>query len=310
MRLLTAAVLVLVLGACGSYPEDGQTPESRANLELERLRAEMKQQSAVQALMCEKLVDANRSLVERVGKLENLVGVSQADLKVLMDQVKTLQAQLAAVPATGPNTAGPGETPRVFPKKSTEDALLDIEAAITGLSSGKLKREEAAVQLKPYPQYAAPRVLDEIRRSPTRFEYLKQLEWVLSQLPARELKVFLREALLERGSRDSAARVVGLSRDPELGRLLEEHAGTKDEDFGLVCGDSLASCRNPAGIPLLVRCLKSEQGATRTIAISTLKRVNRGESFGYSAPLSPEQNAAAVKSWEEWAQKFGPTLFD
>jgi hypothetical protein len=139
---------------------------------------------------------------------------------------------------------------------------------------------------------------------------VKQLEFVLSQLSPKELKVFLREALTTRGSRDSAARVIGMSKDSELGRLVEEHAGAPEEDFRLLCGDSLVACRNAKGIPLLVQCLKSPEGATRTIAFASLKRANRGESFGYSAPLSPEQNAAAIKSWEDWAQKFGPTLFD
>jgi hypothetical protein len=308
MRIATSALVLLVLGACSSYPEEGQDPQSKTNLELEKLRAEMKQQNAVALLMCDKLTDANRGLIERLVKLEALVGVSQADLKVLMDQVKTLQDQVTA--PTPPNPANPSNPAAAGPRKTTEDVLMDIEAAITGLSSGKLKKEEVAVQLKPHPAYAAPRLLEEIRRSPTRFEYVKQLEFVLSQLSPKELKVFLREALTTRGSRDSAARVIGMSKDSELGRLLEEHAGAPEEDFRLLCGDSLVACRNPAGLPLLVQCLKSPEGSTRTIAFASLKRANRGETFGYSAPLSPEQNAAAIKSWEDWTQKFGPTLFD
>jgi hypothetical protein len=303
MKILASSFAALALAGCGTYPEQGQDPESQIQQKMEKLRAEVAQQNALQALTCEKLVDANRGLVERVTQAENLLKVSQAEIKVLQDQVKTLQAQVAsgaaAAPDSRPAPAGKVEGPAV-PARKIEDILLDIEAAITGLSSGKLKREEAAAQLKPHAAHAAPRLIEEVRGSPTRFEYVKQLEWVLAQLPPRDLKVFLREALTQRGSRDSAARVIGMTK----------HAGTPDDDFRLLLGDSLVACRNAAGIPPLVQSLKSDQNATRTIAIAALKRVNRGESFGYSAPLSPEQNANAIKSWEEWAQKFGPTIFD
>ena len=314
MKISIPAALALVLAACGSYPENGQDPQGKLSLEVEKLRAETKQLNAMQTLACERIVDSYKSQADLTAKLDNQVRIMSAELKVLMDQVKTLQAQIVAIgPGPGPSP-GPGPAPLpVEPgtrPKSADDIQSDIEAALAGLSSGKLKKEEAAAHLKPHPVYATPRVIEEIKRSPTRFEYVKQLEYVLTQLSTKELKVFLREALTQRGTRDSSARVVGLVRDSELGRLLEEHTATPDEDFRLLCGDSLVACRNAAGIPLLVQSLKSEQNATRTIAFSALKRVNRGETFGYSAPLAPEQNAAAIKSWEDWAQKFGPTLFD
>ena len=311
MKIATSSALILVLAACGSYPEDGQDPQSKHPLEVEKLRAEMKQLNAMQTLACERIVDSYKGQSDLTAKLDNQVRIMSAELKVLQDQVKTLQAQIVGSPPLGPGPAsGPRPVGSGAQAKSAEDMQADIEAALAGLSSGKLKKEEAAAQVKPYPVYATPRVIEEIKRSTTRFEYVKQLEFVLTQLSPKELKVFLREALTQRGARDSSARVIGLVRDSELGRLLEEHTGAPDEDFRLLCGDSLVACRNAAGIPLLVQCLKSEQNATRTIAFSALKRVNRGESFGYSSPLSAEQNAAAIKSWEDWAQKFGPTLFD
>jgi hypothetical protein len=308
MKVAMSAALLLTVAACSSYPDE-QDPQSRLSSEIEKLRAEMKQLNAQQVMAYDQLSTNYKLQTELVTKLDLQLRSLQPELKVLQDQVKTLQAQAAA----GPAPAHPAATPakgEPTPALKVEDIQAEIEATLAGLSSSKLKREEAAALLKPHPTHAVPRILDEIQRSPTRFEYVKQLEFVLAQLSPKELKVFLREALEQRAARDSAARVIGMARDSELGRLVEPYAGTKDEDFRLLCGDSLVACRNAAGIPALVSCLKSDQSSTRTIAIAALKRVNRGESFGYSAPLSPEQNANAIKSWEEWAVKFGPTVFD
>ena len=309
MKLAMCAVAVLALAACSSYPDE-QDPQAQLSHDLDKLRAEMKQLNAQQVMAYDRLSDTYKAQAELSAKLDIQVRSMNAELKVLQDQIKTLQAQAAAGPAT-PNPASPtAKSEPVAPALKVEDIQAEIEATLAGLSSGKLKREEAATLLKPHPTYAIPRILDEIQRSPTRFDYVKQLEFILAQLSPRELKVFLREALEQRAARDSAARVIGMTKDSELGRLLEPLAGTKDEDFRLLCGDSLAACRNAAGISPLVESLKSKEISTRTIAFAALKRVNRGETFGYSAPLSPDQNAGAIKSWEEWAAKFGPTVFD
>ncbi len=308
MKTVATPFLLLALAACGSYPDEGREAASGTNAEIEKLRVEVKNQNAAQHLYSERLHDMLKNQVELTTKLDVQVRSLQADLKILQEQVKTLEAQVRTILPPGTPSAGPANPPAAGRKP--EEIQADIQATLAALASRKLSKEEAATQLKPWPVYAVPAVLDEIQRSPTRFEYVKELEHVLSQLPVRELKVFLREALTQRLARDCAARVVGMVRDSELGRLLEEHVGTEDEDFRLLCGDSLVACRNAAGIPPLVRCLRSGQNATRTIAIAALKRANRGETYGYSPALSPEENAAAIKSWEEWAQKFGPTAFD
>src|SRR4029453_14882634 len=110
--------------------------------------------------------------------------------------------------------------------------------------------------------------------------------------------------------REAAARIIGQAKDRELSKILEEYIGDSDEDFRLNVGDALVSSRKPSGIPLLLQCLKSEQNATRTIAISALKKVNRGDDMGYRPQLSVEANAVAIKSWEDWSEKYAKTLFE
>jgi HEAT repeat protein len=194
--------------------------------------------------------------------------------------------------------------------KTVEQILLETEAAIAAVRAGKVKPEEAAHQLKPFAKHAAPRIVDEMRRSITQIEYTIQLEAVLSKLPPEELKVPIQKALADKAVRLSAARVVGASGDRELSKVLEAPAAGDDEDLALMAGESMVRCRNAAGVPALVRCLRSEQRDTRTIAINALRPLNRGQDFGYRAPLAPMENAAAIRQWDEWAEKFGRTIFD
>jgi hypothetical protein len=77
-----------------------------------------------------------------------------------------------------------------------------------------------------------------------------------------------------------------------------------------MAGESLVRCRNSAGIPALIQCLRSEQRDTRTITINALRPLNRGQDFGYRAQQPPMENASSIKQWDEWAEKFGKVIFD
>jgi len=223
-----------------------------------------------------------------------------------------MQGQIDALgkaPASNPANPGqpPAETTRTM---KLEDILLEVETVITQLRGGKLKADDAVARLKPFAQHAAPRMLTELRESLTRYDYAKQLEYVLGKLPPEELKVPLQGALKRPGLREAAARVVGATGNKELSKILEDYLAESDEDFKLNIGDALVRCRNASGIPLLLQCLRSDQSATRTIAISALKKINRGEDLGYKAQVSVESNAAAIKAWDEWSDKFAKSLFD
>ena len=104
--------------------------------------------------------------------------------------------------------------------------------------------------------------------------------------------------------------MVGATGDREISRILEESVSGDDEDLRLMAGESMVRCRNAAGVPVLVQCLRSEQRDTRTIAINALRPLNRGGDFGYRAMQTPSENASAIKQWDEWSEKFGKTIFD
>jgi HEAT repeat protein len=306
MKKLAVAFAALAVAGCGSYPE--KTEADQIHDELTDLKLKVEKNNTGQSYAVEQLVNANKGLVERVTQLEILIRGLETTVKHQDEQLRTLTAAQAAAPR-GPADPASAKSPAA-PQRKLEDILLEVETTVGQLRDAKIKPDEAATLLKPWARHAIPRLIEELDRSLTRYEFAKQLEKVLAAMPPADLKLPLREAMARRSVRESAARVVGLAKDRELSTILEEHAASPDEDVRLAAGEALVLSRNAAGLPALVQCLKSEQGATRTIAISTLKKANRGEDLGYRPQLSPAENAVAVKSWEDWVEKFGKAIFD
>jgi outer membrane murein-binding lipoprotein Lpp len=312
MKILKAvlpAALALAAAGCVDIVEKEDLDE--VTHKVEKLSAQVAQKNDMQALLYEEVVKRVNGLEKKVGEMDILVNTMKAQVARLEDLTRTMQGQIDALgKAPAPNPANPGAPAAEAPKMKLEDVLLEVETVVTQLRGGKLKSDEAVTRLKPFAQHAAPRLLTELRESLTRYDYAKQLEFVLGKLPPGELKVPLQGALKRPGLREAAARIVGAAGDKELSKILEEYLGESDEDFKLNIGDALVRCRNASGIPLLLQCLRSEQGATRTIAIAALKKLNRGEDLGYRAQLSVESNAASIKAWDEWSDKFAKTLFE
>jgi hypothetical protein len=314
MNILKLAIPALVaLAAVGCVDLVEKEDLDEVTKRVDKLSAQVAQKNDMQALLYEELVKRTNGLEKKVGEMDILLNTMKAQVARLEDLQRTMQGQIDALgkaPAQNPsnpsNPAQPGEAA----KAKIEDILLEVETVITQLRGGKLKVDDAVTRLKPFAQHAAPRILTELRESLARYDYAKQLEYVMGKMPPGELKVPLQGALKRPGLREAAARIVGATGDKELSKILEEYLAEGDEDFKLNVGDALVRCRNGSGIPLLLQCLRSDQGATRTIAISALKKLNRGEDLGYKAQVSVEANANAIKAWDEWSDKFAKTLFD
>lgn len=314
MRILTLAVpAVLVLATVGCVDIAEKEDLDDVVAKVEKISAQMAQKNDMQALLYEELVKRTNGLEKKVGEMDILTNTMKAQVARLEELLKTLQAQvetLSKAPPSGlPATPGQPGTEAARTLK-IEEILLEIQTVLAELRGGKLKADEAATRLRPWAQHAAPQLVTELRNSLAKFEYAKQLESILAKFPPLELKAPLSGALRQRAIREAAARVIGATGDKELSHVLEEYVGESDEDFRLAVGDALVRCRNGAGIPLLLSSLRSEQSSTRTIAISTLKKINRGDDMGYKPQLTPEANAAGIKAWDEWSDKFAKTLFE
>lgn len=304
MKKMTAIVLALAGAAAAGCVEVERQEFDALDKSLKNLEIQSKNQNELHVHLYNELVQKHAGLVKQVTEVDVLVRAMQSSVAQLESQVKALvEGQRRVKVPDGPQVAP------ATPEK-LEDILLHVNTTIGELRQGKLKTEEAVSLLAPYALHAVPKVLDELAGAVTKFDYAKQLESILAKFPPDSLKTPIKSALAQRGLRESAARVVGQTKSPDLGKLLEEHSDSNDEDFKLVIGESLVLCRNAKGIPILVVSLRSGEVTTRTIAISALKRLARGQDFGYRAQSTSEQNAAALKSWEEWFEKGGKTIFD
>ncbi|HLY08300.1 MAG TPA: HEAT repeat domain-containing protein [Planctomycetota bacterium] len=314
MKTLKVAIPALaILAAVGCIDVAEKQDVDEVATKIDKLNAQVAQKNDMQALLYEEVVKRVTGMEKKVGELDILTNTMKAQVARLEDQVKTLNAQVEALskaPPAGP-VGVPGQPPAEQAKTlKIEEILLEIQTVLAELRTGKIKVDEAAAKLKPWAQHAAPQLVTELRNSLAKFEYAKQLEFILAKFPPAELKVPLQDGLRQRGVREAAARVIGATGDKELSHILEEYVGETDEDFRLAVGDALVRCHNGAGIPLLLSSLRSEQSSTRTIAISALKKINRGLDMGYKPQLPPESNAEGLKAWDDWSEKYAKNLFD
>jgi hypothetical protein len=311
LKLAIPALAALAAVGCIDMAEKQDVDDLSAK--VDKIGVQVAQKNDMQALLYEEVVKRVTGLEKKVGEMDILTNTMKAQVARLEDQVKTLNAQVEALSKAPPAgvPAGPGQVPVDQAKTmKIEDILLEIQTVLVELRSGKIKADEAAVRLKPWAQHAAPQLVTELRTSLAKFEYAKQLESILAKFPPTELKVPMQDALHQRGVREAACRVIGATGDKELSHVLEEYVGDPDEDFKLAVGDALVRCHNGAGIPLLLASLRSDQSSTRTIAISALKKINRGLDMGYKPHLPPEANAEGLKAWDEWSEKYAKNLFD
>ncbi len=310
MRFILPALLALAAAGCANVVTHPELKEFKDDVD----KAHMSLSTKINANLnvYSDLVNKYDDLNKRVVEMNTLVTALASRAEDLVDQVKLLTARVQTLGQAPAAAGGAGEPlPRgIEVPKKLDEILREVETTLTHLRNGKLPQDQAAILLKPFARDAAPRMIQEIRTHLVNTDYAKQLEGILSGFPPDCLRVSLGSVLLERGLRDSAARVVGSTKDRDLGKILEEYVATPDEGFRLLLGDALVQCRNAKGIPLLVQSLKSPQLDTRTIAISSLKRLNQGDARGYRSALGPEPNADAIKAWEEWADKFGGVIFE
>jgi len=293
MRRLLALGLLGSIGCASGVPREEYDPLQKKVTELERIQ---EAQNAKQARLYEDLVGKHDLLQRKLADVDAIV-------KILETTAKRIEERLRGGTTPG-NGGGGGE------EVKPSDVASRTSEALLGLRTGKITVEEASGSLKSIAKDAAPLLVEELKRSATDTKYANQIVAILSSLPPAAVRMPLTGALLEPGIvRTFAARIVGNVQDRETSTILEPHAGTDDEDFRLVIGESLVACRNAAGIPLLLQSLQSKEYSNRVIAIGVLRRLNGGEDFGYRA-TRPGESAEAIRKWDEWANAVGKTLFD
>ena len=298
--------LALVVLAAGCKGTAKQKDLNKTNAMVGDLRLEMVNKNALQSHLYDGLVSANEGVLKRIVALESQAQILRAELDQVRMELRTAKlAVTASTEGKSHNATTPQKPPRTF-----GDIILETEAALSNMRSGRLRLDEVARQLKPWARETAPYLVAEIRKYVADIKYQAQIELILGSFPPAELLVPLTEALGEPGSRYSVPRIVGATGDPDLSSILAPHATAQDENFRLAVGEALVNCRNATGILALVSCLKSDDRSTRFISITALKALTNGRDFGYLPGRDRVENAAALKMWNEWAADVGKTYFD
>lgn len=286
--LLSAAAAVLL--GCSSGPEE--TPEN-AQDKLTKLEVQM-------TTKLDKAHQVYSQLTEDHLRLERRVAALESENQLLRIDVKKLSEGLVALGAGGAK-AVPG------PAADLSEVGMKIDQALAKLkTTGNV--DEAAKELIPLSRYAVTKLVDGLKQVGSA-EYASSIERVLARMPAAELKGPLEEAVRDR-RRTSVARIVGERRDPDLSKILEPYTGDSDPMVQVEIGQALLECRNRTGVPALLKALSAPESEIRFRAILSLKRLNKGETYGFDMNKGADENAAAIKAWHDWWLKEGPKLFE
>lgn len=293
--------LMLAALAAGCQPGE-MLDEPATQPELEALRAHV-------ATLNEKSFLLHKDLSKTVMDLQQRVASLESTIKAYEVEIRRLNEKLGRTPVPDAAAGGP-QNPPVKPDPvpdTLQSQMKEIDTQMARLREGA-PPEEVAAALAPVAAHAASKLAEALKDAILDIDRLRRLEQVLARLPAGDLRVPLAEALKDRARRSAAARVVGETKHRELSAILEAHTADADFEFCYLVGASLVRCKNPAGVPALLRALRSPDRNTRFLAISELRPLS-GQSFGYDYAKGEEANAKAVAAWEEWFEKSRGSLF-
>lgn len=285
LAIAAAALVLLSCSTVQSAPQDSLADK------VARLEAQMTQKY-------DKAHSLVTLLVADVQRLERRLSALESENQLLRIDVKNLTAKLES--GGGAQNPGPGQ--------DLVGVALKIDTALAKLkTTGQV--EDAVKELVPLSKYSAERMTEALKQiaSP---DYVASLEKVLARCPPDDLKRPLGEAVKDRIRRTSVARVIGATGDAGLSKILESFTGDPDPIVQVELGQALLACKNKAGVPPLLKALRAPESEVRFRALLTLKRLNKGETYGFDMNKGADENADALKSWDDWWQKEGPKLFE
>jgi len=290
VRLPAALALVLAAGCAGTETKEPETLDDRFTKLEVQVTQKMDKAHAVYTELIEKTLLNDR----RVAKLESDLDALRIDLKRLTERMGAMMpTRTGPAPAPAPDSAEVG---------------MKIDQALAKLkTTGNV--DEAFRDLLPIARYATPRMAEALKQvgDPN---YVASVEKTLAKFPATELKGPMEDAAKDRVRRTSVARVIGSTGDKGLSKILEAYAGDSDPVVQVELGEALLACKNKLGIPPLLSALGASESEIRIRAFLSLKRLNKGETYGYDMNKAADENAAAIRAWHDWWQKDGQKLFE
>jgi hypothetical protein len=288
---LPIAAGFMVLLSCSTVES---APQDSLQDKLTKLEVQMTQKLDKAHAVYTELTDNLLRLERRLADVEKQNRMLEIDVKKLTEKLNTM--------GSGGPRDGSGPAP------DQAEVGIKIDQALAKLkTTGNV--DEAVRELLPLARYSVTKLVDALKQigSP---EYAASIEKVLAKFPAAELKSPLDEAVKDRLRRTSVARVVGAVKDASLSKILEPFTGDSDPIVQVELGQALLECKNRMGVPPLLKALSAPESEIRFRAILSLKRLNKGETYGFDMNKGADENAAALKAWHDWWAKEGLKLFE
>jgi len=290
---LSVASAILVLLSCTSvYTAE---PQDSLKDKVAKLEAEMIAKTDRAFKLYSELTESVLKMERRIGDLERENQLLKIEVKQLRDKMSGNAGATREGPVAGPDLA---------------EVSMKIETALAKLKATS-NVEEGIKELVPLSRYSVTKMAEALRQisSP---DYTAALEKVLAKCPVEDLKGPLGKAVEDRIRRTSVSRVIGAVGDAGLSKILEAYTGDSDPIIQVELGQALLACKNRMGVPPLLRALRAPDSDCRLRAILLLKphTASKRETFGFDVNKGADENAAALKAWDEWWQKDGAKLFE
>ena len=287
------ALALPLLSACSlleSKPKEDEAAKSAKTMELKLATLDENYRRAI-----DDLARMNRDTVQLIGRQEQRLVL----LESTMDRMKEQAVMRPTNPPPAQNVVAASTQPATIDRASRLNEISSMLKDPTFTDIDKIQRE-----LLPRATEATAFLLQEIRRWPSDLKLAGRVETLIGSFPVEEVKAPMAQALRDPQLRVNVAWIIGHLADPAFAPVLREFTTDPDPSFQIAVGVALVQCRDKEGIPFLLAGLGSDQKANRIMAIQNLKKINRGESYGYDWQNGPTQNAPAIAQWEAWWAAF------
>jgi hypothetical protein len=288
---LSFAAAILVFLSCSSVES---APQDSLQDKLTKLEIQMTQKLDKEHAVVTELTEELLRLKRRIADMESENQLLKIDVKKLGEKID----QMGSSGNRGGSTPSP----------DLAETGMKIDQALAKLkATGKV--DEAAKDLVPLARYSVTKMAEALKQISFP-DYVESLEKVLAKCPVSELKGPLEEAIKDRYRRTSVARVVAATGDRELSKMLESYTGDSDPIVQVEVGQALLACKNKMGVLPLLKALSAPESEIRFRAIFVLKRLNKGDTLGFDMNKNADENAGAIKAWQDWWTKEGQKLFE
>lgn len=297
MKHITLFAVALTTACCGSLSSKPAEPaESAVDQKLKAMELRMETRDEQYRRAIDELSKTNQDLARRVARQDQVISLVDATVNQMRDRPSPMTpVESGTVRATQPKRETAPEVPATTDQAARFAEIASVLRDPTFADIERLQRE-----LSPHAAAATAFLLDEIARHPSDTQLAGRAEDLIGSFPADAVRTPLTQALNDPISRISAAQLIGHIADAAYADVLHPFTTDLDPSFRLSVAVAMVRCRDTRGIPYLIEGLESRSLADRIQSIQHLRRINRGETYGYDWQGEAEQNGGAVRQWRDW----------